>query len=199
MPGIKGQHRKMTSFQMVQHATQVMLSLGTFTIPQVVRACGLTRDAVSKCVNDLCRTGYVVRHEERVVGAKGSHDVFRLVRMPEPPKLSPADNKRQQAWQSMRIHGTFTIPDVIASSTISRDNASRYLNRLIKAGYIARVRERVSGRAGSCDVFRLVRNTGPQAPVCWDSGQVYDPNNRKVYDDDGEVEPNTCDARHNAP
>lgn len=95
-------------------------------------------------------------------------------------------NGRHKAWQAMRIMVRFSIPELMATAGIGRDNASVYINRLIVAGYIVRHRPRVSGRAGSCDIFHLVRNSGPQAPLCWDNGQVHDPNTRKTFGKDGE-------------
>jgi hypothetical protein len=101
----------------------------------------------------------------------------------------PTSGARSRAWQSMRVLRAFTIVDLIATAEITRQNASKYLVRLERAGYVARVRDNVSGRAGSHIRYRLARDTGPEAPAAWDDGRVYDLNTKQVF------EPKREDAR----
>jgi hypothetical protein len=76
----------------------------------------------------------------------------------------------------MRIIRTFTINDILATAEITLYNARKYIQRLERTGYITRIQDHVSGRAGSRNVYRLVRNSGPQAPVPYLDGKIYDPN-----------------------
>ena len=88
---------------------------------------------------------------------------------------------RDRAWQSMRILRTFTQPDLAATAEIGMANVKKYVNGLVKSGYLRVVRERDSGRKGGHAVYRLVRDTGPKAPRLQSDGNTYDPNEHQVY------------------
>ena len=86
----------------------------------------------------------------------------------------------------MRVLGIFTISDIQATAEVTRQNASKFLVALERAGFVARVRDNVNGRAGSRIVYRLVRNTGPDAPAAQETGDVFDVNTGTLYGPDGE-------------
>lgn len=88
---------------------------------------------------------------------------------------------RAQAWQSMRIMRTFTIPDILATADIGEHNLRRFILRLERAGYLARVKSNNNGQAGSRTIYRLARNSGPKVPVLWNDGGVYDPNLDRIF------------------
>ena len=88
---------------------------------------------------------------------------------------------RDRAWQSMRILRTFTLPDLMATAEIKRDNALRYVLGLERSGYLKRTRERRSGCKGGFAVWMLVRNAGPKAPRLQTDGTTYDPNTHQTY------------------
>lgn len=98
----------------------------------------------------------------------------------------PTAGARARAWTSMRILGRFTIADIMATAEIPRQNASKYLVALEKAGFLVRVRDNVSGQAGSLIIYRLVRNAGPDAPIVQTNGDVLDPNTGTRYGQAGE-------------
>ncbi len=93
---------------------------------------------------------------------------------------------RQRAWQSMRILKQFTHPQIETASQIKRDNLGRFIRSLVRCGYIRCVKEHVSGSPGSFKIWRLIRNSGPNRPIPRNDGQVFDPNTKKVYGQDGE-------------
>lgn len=79
---------------------------------------------------------------------------------------------RDRVWKSMRIRKRFTINDLVTDA--QRDEADaindcgRYIRILRSAGYIVQAAGRAKGtRPGSngFKLFRLVRNTGPRAPL----------------------------------
>jgi hypothetical protein len=108
---------------------------------------------------------------------------------PKPPefhKTRLVGEDRQQAWQSMRIFCTFDTSQILATATISVPRLRIYLLALEAAGYVVIIRPK-TGR-GTRHLYRLVRNTGPLAPLPWCDGQVYDQNQRKTYDGCGVVE-----------
>lgn len=92
---------------------------------------------------------------------------------------------RQRAWRAMRIRKSFTIGEIVADAATegdvqARDNAARYLCRLGQAGYVAEARQRVPGTIAGSNGFkryRLVKNTGPFAPVFREAMcAIHDPN-----------------------
>lgn len=79
---------------------------------------------------------------------------------------------RDRLWQSMRMRGSFTIHDVVSDAVDAEadaiNDASRYIRILKGAGYVRDLPGRVAGtRPGSNGYkrFKLVKNTGPRAPL----------------------------------
>lgn len=73
-------------------------------------------------------------------------------------KMSPK-SARYKAWQSMRIFRRFTVPDIIRTSGIKRDNLHQYLPWLVEEGYVAEeIRKGKTGQAGSYKVYRLAKD-----------------------------------------
>lgn len=101
-------------------------------------------------------------------------------------RKKPTPGARDRAWKAMRVFRTFNIADLCATAEITRQNASKFLVALERAGFIARSRDHVSGRAGSLIQYRLVRNTGPVAPAIQTNGDVLDLNTQQLYAPDGE-------------
>jgi len=93
-------------------------------------------------------------------------------------------NARYRAWQSMRMLRRFSIPDLVATAEISNANVSKYVRRLLHAGYLRVAQEKRSGIAGGHTVYQLIRNTGPSQPRCRSNGTLYDPNTGEVTGDE---------------
>ncbi|MBO9421740.1 hypothetical protein J7481_19690 [Labrenzia sp. R4_2] len=80
---------------------------------------------------------------------------------------------RQRAWNAMRMGNAFTIGDLAMAASTGGEknpegNLQRYLNRLVRAGYLAELPVRVRGTkltSNGFKRFRLIRDTGPIAPV----------------------------------
>lgn len=88
---------------------------------------------------------------------------------------------RLQAWQSMRIMRRFTRAAVLTTADIKKSNLGKYVNALRHAGYLRVARASISGKAGSHEVLELIKDTGPKAPIVGNDGQVFDPNDQKLY------------------
>jgi len=116
----------------------------------------VAKDAVSSGVLEYC----------------GSNERPAWQRLPTPEKTYPKASIRSKAWTAIRIFGVrherFEVDDLVQriSSEPSREMLVRYVAALTKSGHLQR-RER--------GVFRLLRNTGPLAPVIT-RGVIYDPN-----------------------
>lgn len=115
---------------------------------------------------------------------------------------------RRQMWQTMRMRKRFTLADLVALSSteehpVAESEADYYLRHLIKAGYVkpscakategrqedgerrdgrerSTAKDREKGPGARHDTFRLVINSGPQAPMIQRIKQVYDPNTKTV-------------------
>jgi hypothetical protein len=72
---------------------------------------------------------------------------------------------RRKVWQSMRILRRFTIPDLCRTSGASVSNVRKFVRHLARHGYVARQGTYVSGRPGSYQGWRLVKNIGPEYPL----------------------------------
>jgi hypothetical protein len=75
----------------------------------------------------------------------------------------------QTIWQAMRVMRRFTTADLLMTTDMGESAVLKYCRGLAQAGYLRLAQPRVSGRAGSRDVWQLVRDTGPLAPIRrWD-------------------------------
>lgn len=83
------------------------------------------------------------------------------------------DTFRQRVWNAVRMAGAFTIGDVVMAAARADDkdaenNAAWYIRHLKNAGYLAELPNRQRGTKLTSSGFkrwRLVRDTGPRAPV----------------------------------
>ncbi|MCW5666494.1 MAG: hypothetical protein KIT35_21900 [Piscinibacter sp.] len=93
----------------------------------------------------------------------------------------------QQAWTSMRVLRRFTTAELEATGSLKRRALQEFCRVLHGARYLRLVQPRVSGRPGSYDVWQLVRDSGPVAPVRRKDGEtVYDRNTGAVWNLKGE-------------
>ncbi len=88
----------------------------------------------------------------------------------------------QRVWQSMRVMRRFSTANLQATAEAGESAVRKYLMALRRAGFVILVQERVSGRPGSRDVWALVRDSGPAAPIRRHDGSgVYCPNTDKLH------------------
>lgn len=101
----------------------------------------------------------------------------------------------QQVWQSMRImRGGFTVGDLLTTAQIGESAVHKYCRALAAAGYLRLVRARRSGHTGSRDLWALVRDSGPTAPIRRHDGTgVFDPNTGIVWGLGGQQVPKPYD------
>lgn len=151
------------------------------------------RRQIADAASQLARRGYVLRPDAgryRISDA-GRRALDEGVRITSGP-LGPTgarrilrDTFRQRAWAAMRIRRVFTIGEIASDAArhdteAERDNARRYIAALRAAGYAAEAPRRISGTALTSNgfkQFRLLRNTGPRAPVVSEGRAcIHDPN-----------------------
>ena len=102
----------------------------------------------------------------------------------------------QKVWQSMRILRTrFDSAALQTTAEAGKTQVEKYLSALHAAGYLRLVVPRVNGRPGSRNVYALVRDSGPTAPICRKHAvqagaargrPVYDPNTHITWGPDGQ-------------
>lgn len=151
-------------------------------IADIAAALHLTNIQVGKASGELIARGYLERVERGcfrltsegslavAAGVKicaGSHGPVTTIRSPV------CNTLRQRAWKAMRIRREFTVPDI--AMVVARDNPpsaynslQTYLRQLVASGYVARAARKVPGTAitsNGFNRFRLIRDTGPRAPV----------------------------------
>ncbi len=89
-------------------------------------------------------------------------------------------HKRGALWQASRILREFTCAELLAVTEQRNLQSIRtYIGQLAKAGYIVRINSPMGKLPRR---YRLVRNTGPQAPHLMKERTVfYDPNTNEEY------------------
>ena len=121
-------------------------------------------------------------------------DGWQLIRDPgaEAPRLR-ADGSpvtmgagREQCWRTMRILGSFTVLDLVATAStethrVAEGEARDYCDRLARVGILSRTRS----LAGLVYQLPPSRYTGPKPPQITRKKEVYDPNTGRVYAPDG--------------
>lgn len=152
--------------------TGLQTHYGDFTSRAVVDIAGVGhRKTIENYLAFLIaeRVVRVVTSEQR--GATTTHR-YRIINQGEAPPLRRGDSslgQRQQAlWMAMRSLGQFratALAEAASTDTciVARETASGYIADLMRAGYIA-----IAGSAPERRqtlIYRLVRNTGPRAPI----------------------------------
>lgn len=84
----------------------------------------------------------------------------------------------QKMWKLMRALSRFTFEDLVVTTGCNNHTARNYVSLLMTAGYV-RVVGTVPAMTKPHKVYLLVKNTGPEAPVCHDC--LYDPNTQQAY------------------
>lgn len=115
----------------------------------------------------LTRDGKKAAEEGRVISSGPYRPDRGKCRAPQQNTL------RQRAWNVMRMGNAFTIGDLVMAACVGSEknaesNLQRYLKRLAHAGYVAELPVRVRGTkltSNGFKRFRLIRDTGPIAPV----------------------------------
>lgn len=118
---------------------------------------------------------------EAGLGDRG-RKLFRLSaeEMPVAPAAREAGGTPQgNLWRAMQLLKSFTPTDLYAHSNtptvrVSAEDATAYCQTLQRAGYLRVERKAVPGKREA--IYRLTRNTGPQAPVLKRVRAVVDPN-----------------------
>jgi len=157
-------------------------ALKTFCMGDLKRL-KLYSSSVERYVQALMLANYLSRWWVAAVGKQPGWYRYELVKdAAESPRVKADGTEatswdgRKALWKSMRILRSFTVTDLVMCASVpghhvAEGEARTYVSYLARAGYLKRL------EAGS---FRLVRYTGPKAPMIQRVKQVWDPNLKKV-------------------
>lgn len=96
----------------------------------------------------------------------------------------PKNRHRQRMWLSMRVLRTFTTKDLAVTANTTLRHAQLYVAGLKPAGYVRELPHINKGRSVARS-YRLVKDTGPNAPRVTDEG-LSDLNTGEHFDLKGE-------------
>lgn len=160
------------------------------TTAQLTQGVGVDRRKVATACGKLVSRGWIVRRERGcfVLSAEGRRalDAGETITSGPNGPLSqdrPRRNRKQTdrdlIWRTIRIQQKFSVADLETVSGASRDNVSRYVWALEKAGYLIKLR-REPGTSPTSNGFgrwTLINDPGGLPPI-WRPRrrEVYDPN-----------------------
>ncbi len=86
-----------------------------------------------------------------------------------------------RAWTSMRILHIFSVPQILICSEISELVALEFVYQMHQTNFLRLVERCDAEVFGSENIYQLIENTGPIAPLICADGIVYDINTRTIY------------------
>ncbi len=148
-------------------------------IIDLARAIGVGKRQTSKSAAVLIRRGLLTRicngcYKLTLMGIAAKADGRKISSGPDIRKASnqPKDTFRQRAWSAMKVRRLFTKADIVGDAerddADASNNVSRFLIGLVAAGYVIELGARKSSarpQSKGFKQYRLVKDTGPHAPV----------------------------------
>lgn len=156
-------------------------TLGTFTHAQLAKEIGVDIGEVGAIVRGWEAHGWVERTDSRV-----AHAGFRVIAGPQPVKITEG-SREAHMWNAIRQFPSFSATDVAATSDIvTVEDARAYIGVLFRHDYLrcTRKADPSKGREAS---YKLIRNTGPRAPVLKRIRAVIDPNTGEHHIREGKL------------
>jgi hypothetical protein len=165
------------------------LASGEGTLAAIAAGTGLTERQVSDAAAKLDWRGLVDRPAPglyrltvagRDAARSGRAPLTTGPKGPSGARRRVADTFRSRAWHSMRIRRAFSAAEVATDAARGEadpiENVHRYLLQLEGAGYVMKAGPHPRSTPPARRAWRLVRDTGPLAPV-WSAAK------REMQDD----------------
>lgn len=86
-----------------------------------------------------------------------------------------------RAWTSMRILRIFSASQILICSEISKLAAQEFIYQMHKIKFLRLLTRHNVEIFGSEDIYQLIHNTGPLAPLICADGVVYDINTSSIF------------------
>lgn len=161
------------------HLRACIFTLGHFSIEHLHTTAGVSRSLAQRYVRDLLDEGVLeIIHYRR----NGSQDenVYQLIQAVPVPDWKKVQSSRYRIWSAIRILQTFRLLDLRINSEILESSIKKYVQYLLRSGYLEIIESRLNG-SKSYNLYLLVRNSGPLAPVVRRNHTVFDPNLKETY------------------
>lgn len=167
----------------------------SLTLADITGATGVHRRTASDYLTCLVAGGLAVRLDDPAGGEvkwrlerDGGHHAPRLRK---DGKAVTQGGGVSNLWRSMRMLGKFSAKDLALHSTtpsvsVSEATAQSYCTMLLATGYL-RVAQKADPSKSRKAIYRLVRNSGPKAPMIQRVKRVYDPNTGQVHSKGGDA------------
>lgn len=165
------------------------------TLGVIVDQTDVNRKTASDYLGCLVAGDFLERRDDETLGCPtfrlikdGGHHAPRLRRDGQPVTQGAGT---ANLWRSMRMLTRFTALDLGLHSTtpsvsVTEATAQSYCSMLLSTGYL-RVVQKADPVKGRKAIYRLIRNTGPKAPMIQRVKQVYDPNTGDVHRKEGQL------------
>lgn len=165
--------------------------LGRVAFGDLVTATGLTRLQVRDGLKTLRGRGLAImawRGTWKLTpkGSEAAGEGLQLRPGPINPRrvVEVPHHFRSRLWRALRMMRKATIHALLVPASSPADgnpyeSATKYLNVLVKSGFV----QRLPHKDGNRTIYALVRDSGPLPPQ-WNKrqGRVYDPNTQEVFD-----------------
>ncbi|ARR52026.1 hypothetical protein HY78_00405 [Rhizorhabdus wittichii DC-6] len=170
--------------------------LRQFDVVTLAFAASTTEAAATAYVGLLLRSGHLAM-QDGGVRDRAAPRTYRVMRNegprapyvsrgavidpnPRPTMMSRADSTRQRLWSAIRkADGCFDAPGIAAATSAHPTTAADYIRQLARAGHVT-VATNGNGQSGELTTYRLVRNSGPKAPVFRETS-LFDPNTGRSW------------------
>lgn len=160
-------------------------AIGTFTYAELAAQLATDASTIGAFVRGWESQGWVER-----VGDGVAHATFRVIAGPR-PEPSTGGSRQTNMWRAMRGLGGFTPVDIAAHADtgtvrVTLEDARAYIGVLFRHDYLrcTRKADPSKGREAS---YKLIRNTGPKAPVLKRIRAVIDPNTGEHHIREGKL------------
>lgn len=169
-------------------AWQTMKNKEFFTVSEIANAVEMDLEQCRTTINKLHALGFLIYI--RGAGCPGNPKRYKVnADRASEPRLGKGakdgdtikrqgQTGQQLVWNSLRINRAVVVSSVVAVTQCTRKSVEGYLRVLEKSGYLIckRVDTRLPNKEIECheSVWKLIRETGPKAPIyrrgrgCWD-------------------------------
>lgn len=176
-------------------AWSAMKQAECFTVTDIANAAQMEIENCRHLVKRLVNQGFV--EIKNGIGVQGRPYVYTVRSSNDSPTFGPGSHRgrlitqkgrtgHQLIWNALRINLTVTPSLVIAVTNCSITSIRRYLLALERSGYVRcqRIdnRQAPADKAGLENCYRLIRNSGPKAPIIrLNPAAMYDQNTKTLY------------------
>lgn len=149
------------------------------TVPELQAETGVAEATIRHVLERWVTQGHLAHAASRKTGKTRDARVYKVSAKTPQPFGSP----EYRMWQAARHLGTFSAADLAAHSSVeggpvTLEEAHRYCRMLLGAGYLRVMSKAKPGKSPAR--YKLIKKTGPKAPIRRRVTVVIDPNTGEV-------------------